>query len=150
MCPIITLGGRGKHCFYLMKDLFLQKQCSIQVINTPSRTRRVHSKHMEIKSNDAQKTMLRFTYHADSFLSSFSHLLHSDSLCSHTYSTLFSHLLHFDSYLSHLWLIAPTLTPPLPCLLHYDSFTPICTFTIYTARYPPVTLAWSYSNIPEF
>ena len=56
MCPIITLGGRGKHCFYLMKDLFLQKQCSIQVINTPSRKCRVHSKHMEIKSNDAQKT----------------------------------------------------------------------------------------------
>ena len=27
---------------------------------------------------------------------------------------------------------------------------PYCTFTIYTARYPLVTSAWSYSNIPEF
>ena len=80
--------------------------------------------------------------------------------CSHTYSTLthishahdslLPHLLHSDSYLSRLWLITPTLTPPLPRLLHHDSSTPICTFTIYTARHPPVTLAWSYSNIPEF
>ena len=58
---------------------------------------------------------------------------------SHTYSTsdlLFSHLFHS-------WPIVLTLTPPW---LIY----PCCTFTIYTARYPPVTLAWSYSNIPEF
>ena len=55
----------------------------------------------------------------------------------------FPHLLHSDSYLSCLWLITPTLTPPW---LIY----PYCTFTIYMARYPLVTLAWSYSNIPEF
>ena len=66
------------------------------------------------------------------------------SVMIHTDSFLFlSHLLHSDSYLSRLWLIAPTLTPPW---LIY----PYCTFTIYMARYPLVTLAWSYSNIPEF
>ena len=66
------------------------------------------------------------------------------SVTIHTDSFLFfPHLLHSDSYLSHLWLITPTLTP---LWLIY----PYCTFTIYTARYPPVTLAWSYSNIPEF
>ena len=55
----------------------------------------------------------------------------------------FSHLLHSDSYLSCLWLIVLTLAPPWLT-------PPYCTFTIYMARYPPVTLAWSYSNIPEF
>ena len=73
--------------------------------------------------------------------------------CSHTYSTLthfshdydslFPHLLHSDSFLSWLWLIIPT---PAPLWL----INPYCTFTIYMARYPLVTLAWSYSNIPEF
>ena len=83
------------------------------------------------------------------------------SSLSHTYSTSFPHLLHSDSYLSHLWLIVPTLAPLWPISLtlmthrsHTYStmthLTPICTFTIYMARYPPVNLAWSYSNIPEF
>ena len=59
------------------------------------------------------------------------------SVTIHTDSFLFfSHLLHF-------WLIAPMITP---LWLIY----PYCTVTIYTARYPPITLAWSYSNIPEF
>ena len=65
---------------------------------------------------------------------------------SHDTQTLFlsfTHLLHPDSYLCCLWLIVLTLTP-------LWLISPYCTFTIYTARYPPVTLAWSYSNIPEF
>ena len=119
----------------------------------------------------------QWCYDSHGLFSFFPHLLHSDSFlsclwliaptltplwlislmlmthCSHTYSTLthFSHtydsllphLLHSDSFLSCLWLIAPTLTPSW---LIY----PYCTFTIYTARYPLVTVAWSYSNIPEF
>ena len=56
---------------------------------------------------------------------------------------LFSHLLQSDSYFPHLWLIVLTLTPPWLIDLY-------CTFTIYTARYPLVTSAKSYSNIPEF
>ena len=70
------------------------------------------------------------------------HMIHGlFSFLSHTCSTSSTRLLHYDSYLSHLWLIAPTLTPPLTHLLHYDSSTPICTFTIYTARFPPVKLS---------
>ena len=90
---------------------------------------------------------------------SFSHLLHSDSCLPHlwliiltltplwlvppTLMTHHSHTYSTDSYLPHLWLIVLTLTPP-------QLINPYCTFTIYTASYPPVTLAWSYSNIPEF
>ena len=47
-------------------------------------------------------------------------------------------------YNSHgLFSFLPTLTP---LWLIY----PYCTLTIYMARYLPVTLPWSYSNIPEF
>ena len=83
--------------------------------------------------------LLRFTWTL--FFSS-----HTDSTLthiSHTYDSSLPHLLHSDSYLSRSWLIAPTLTPPWFIYLY-------CTFTIYMARYPPVTSAWSYSNIPEF
>ena len=55
---------------------------------------------------------------------------------SHGLFLFFSHLLHF-------WLIVLTLTP---LWLIY----PYYAFHIYMARYPPVTLAWSDSNIPEF
>ena len=79
--------------------------------------------------------MCRFvTILTDSFLF-FPHLLHPDSLTpllthhSHIYSTSDSSFSPFTP----LWLIHP-----------------YCTFTIYMARHLPVTLAWSYSNIPEF
>ena len=81
------------------------------------------------------------TIHMDSFLSS--HTCSTLTHISHAYDSLLPHLLHSDSYLSCLWLIAPTLTP-------LWLISPYCTFTIYTARYPPVSSAWSYSNIPEF
>ena len=69
---------------------------------------------------------------------------------SHTYSTSFTHLLHYDSYLSRSWLIVHTLTPLRSHTCSTLTHFPYLYLTIYTARYPPVNLAWSYSNIPEF
>ena len=100
-----------------------------------------HQEHSEVLVDEIPivQLLLRFTWTL--FFSSYTYstLTH----ISHTYDSSLPHLLHSDSYLSRLWLIAPTLTPPW--LIH-----PYCTLTIYTARYPLVTLAWSYSNIPEF
>ena len=95
-------------------------------------------------SKDLEKFWKFVTIHmAHGLFSSLSHTYSTLTHISHAYDSSLPHLLHSDSHLSHLWLIAPTLTP---LWLTY----PYCTFTIYMASYPPVTLAWSYSNIPEF
>ena len=77
-------------------------------------------------------TYSTLTHISHAYDSSLTHLLH----CSHTYSTL-THISHaYDSSLSHL--------------LHHDSSAPIALLLYIQLDIPLVTLAWSYSNIPEF
>ena len=97
---------------------------------------RIRKKSPSLQGDFWSWVVLRFTWHTDSF----PYLLSLTSYLSDPLS-LISHLSDLLSLIPYpLSLTIPT---PTPLWRVY----PYCTNTIYTARYPSVTLAWSYSNM---
>ena len=90
------------------------------------------------------------------------HMIHG--LFSLFLTSYLSDLLSLTSCLSYLLSLISYLLPPVSRISYLSSLIPhhshthstmtrlplLYKYYIYTARYPPVTLAWSNSNIPEF